>query len=80
MEVTKEWLELTDKDAWHLPPDYTHVGMDLKHYCQYPVEMPMCKYAMADCGEVATHWIWWEEYGSGIHICAEHLEKEVNDD
>ena len=29
---------------------------------------------VGDCGEPATHRVWWEEEGDGMVVCKEHFE------
>ena len=43
------------------------------HYCQYDVSKTN---EYCDCGEPATHEVWWDDYGrDAMMVCQEHFNK-----
>jgi len=46
---------------------------EIPYKCVFPLSDDIGPEYAHDCGEPATHYVWWDVYDRGWHVCAEHF-------
>lgn len=59
----------TTQDDEEFLPDYETIAS-----CVFAVPAPTAE-GIADCGEPATHRVWWDDYSRALLVCPDHFTK-----